>query len=86
MTLGVANAYLDRSPLLAITASTATSTAPYATHQNLDLSAVYRPFTKAVLTLDGQDTEAPSVVSWPYGKHGAPWPQYPDRQESAPPS
>ncbi len=58
MTLGVANAYLDRSPLLAITASTATSAAPYATHQNLDLSAVYRPFTKAVLTLDGQDTEA----------------------------
>ncbi len=58
MTLGVANAYLDRSPLLAITASTATSAAPYATHQNLDLSAIYRPFTKAVLTLDGQDTEA----------------------------
>lgn len=58
MTLGVANAYLDRSPLLAITASTATSAAPYATHQNLDLNAVYRPFTKAVLTLDGQDTEA----------------------------
>ena len=58
MTLGVANAYLDRSPLLAITAVTATAAGRYATHQNLDLNAVYRPFTKATLTLDGQDTEA----------------------------
>ena len=58
MTLGVANAYLDRSPMLAITASLATAAAPYATHQQLDLNAVYRPFTKATLTLDGRDTEA----------------------------
>lgn len=58
MTLGVANAYLDRSPMLAITASLATAAAPYATHQQLDLNAVYRPFTKTALTLDGHDTEA----------------------------
>jgi acetolactate synthase I/II/III large subunit len=58
MTLGVANAFLDRSPLVAITAAHATSAAPYATHQNLDLNAVYRPFTKLTLTLDGIDTEA----------------------------
>jgi acetolactate synthase-1/2/3 large subunit len=56
MTLGVANAFLDRSPLIAITASHSTAAAPYATHQNLDLNAVYRPFTKAALTLDGQNT------------------------------
>jgi acetolactate synthase-1/2/3 large subunit len=56
LTLGVANAYLDRSPLLAITAGTATSAAPYATHQNLDLNAVFHPFTKETLTLDGRDT------------------------------
>ncbi|MGH9410851.1 MAG: thiamine pyrophosphate-binding protein, partial [Vicinamibacterales bacterium] len=56
MTLGIANAYLDRSPVLAITASMATASAPYATHQQLDLNAVYRPFTKAALTLDGIDT------------------------------
>jgi len=56
MTLGVANAYLDRSPLLAITAAHSTAAAPYATHQNLDLNAVYRPFTKAALTLDGHNT------------------------------
>ena len=57
MALGVANAYLDRSPLIAITASLATSAEPYAPHQNLDLNAIYRPFTKMAITLDGFDTE-----------------------------
>jgi acetolactate synthase-1/2/3 large subunit len=56
MTLGVANAFLDRSPLIAITASHATTAAPFATHQNLDLNAVYRPFTKGALTLDARNT------------------------------
>ena len=58
MTLGVANAFLDRSPLIAITATHGLAAAPYATHQNLDLNAVYRPFTKLALTLDGVDTAA----------------------------
>jgi len=58
MTLGVANAYLDRSPVVAITASLARASEPYATHQQLDLSAVYRPFTKQAIALDGEDTEA----------------------------
>jgi acetolactate synthase I/II/III large subunit len=57
MTLGVANAYLDRSPVVAITASLARASEPYATHQQLDLNAVYRPFTKRAITLDGEDTE-----------------------------
>ena len=29
-----------------------------ATHQALDLNAVYRPFTKLTITLDGEDTAA----------------------------
>jgi acetolactate synthase I/II/III large subunit len=58
MTLGVANAFLDRSPVLAITASLPRAAVPYATHQQLDLNAVYRPFTKDALTLDGVDTAA----------------------------
>jgi acetolactate synthase I/II/III large subunit len=62
--LGVANAHLDRSPVLAITASLATSVAPYSTHQNLDLNAVYRPFTKASWTLDGCDTEGTIRRAW----------------------
>ncbi len=56
MALGVANAYLDRSPVIAITASIAESARQYATHQNLDLNAVYRPFTKSAVTLDGENT------------------------------
>jgi acetolactate synthase-1/2/3 large subunit len=56
MTLGVANAYLDRSPLIAITATMSAAASPYATHQNLDLNAVYRPFTKMAITLDGHNT------------------------------
>src|SRR5881392_2918322 len=51
LTLGVANAFLDRSPMIAITAAHATAAAPLATHQNLDLNAVYRPFTKHTVTL-----------------------------------
>jgi acetolactate synthase-1/2/3 large subunit len=58
MTLGVANAWLDRSPVIAITASMAAANAPYATHQQIDLNAVYRPFTKAALTLGGRGTAA----------------------------
>ena len=56
MTLGVANAFLDRSPMIAITASMAKGAEPVATHQNLDLNAIYRPFTKLAITLDGRDT------------------------------
>jgi acetolactate synthase-1/2/3 large subunit len=56
MTLGVANAFLDRSPMVAVTASMAKGAEPYATHQNLDLNAIYRPFTKMAITLDGRDT------------------------------
>jgi len=56
MTLGVANAFLDRSPLIAITASHALAASPLATHQNLDLNAVYRPFTKLAMTLDAINT------------------------------
>lgn len=58
MTLGVANAFLDRSPVVAVTASMAKGAEPYATHQNLDLNAIYRPFTKAAITLDAHDTRA----------------------------
>jgi acetolactate synthase-1/2/3 large subunit len=64
LTLGVANAYLDRSPLIAITASMSTAAAPYATHQQLDLNAVFRPFTKQTLTLDGVNTAATVRRAW----------------------
>jgi acetolactate synthase I/II/III large subunit len=64
LTLGVANAFLDRSPLLAITATMSTAARPYATHQQLDLNAVFRPFTKDTLTLDGVNTAATVRRAW----------------------
>jgi acetolactate synthase-1/2/3 large subunit len=64
LTLGVANAYLDRSPLIAITATMSTASAPYATHQQLDLNAVFRPFTKQTITLDGVNTAATVRRAW----------------------
>lgn len=58
MTLGVANAFLDRSPVLAVTADLPSSVAPYATHQNIDLNRLYAPITKATIRLDGENTAA----------------------------
>src|SRR5262245_7261664 len=64
LTLGVANALLDRSPLIAITATMSTASAPYATHQLLDLNAVFRPITKQTITLDGVNTAATVRRAW----------------------
>jgi acetolactate synthase I/II/III large subunit len=64
LTLGVANAFLDRSPLIAITAATPDSARPYTTHQQLDLNAVFRPFTKQTVMLDGVNTAATVRRAW----------------------
>jgi len=64
LTLGVANAFLDRSPMIAITAAHASTAAPLATHQNLDLNAVFRPFTKETVTLDAVNTAATVRRAW----------------------
>src|SRR5918996_4379054 len=64
LTLGVANAFLDRSPIIAITATVSTAAQPYATHQQLDLNAVFRPFTKDTLTLDGVNTATTVRRAW----------------------
>ncbi len=64
LTLGVANAFLDRSPMIAITAAHATDARPFATHQQLDLNAVFRPFTKQTATLDGVNTASTVRRAW----------------------
>jgi acetolactate synthase I/II/III large subunit len=64
LTLGVANAFLDRSPMIAITASHAAAAAPFATHQNLDLNAVFQPFTKQTTTLTAKNTAATVRRLW----------------------
>jgi acetolactate synthase-1/2/3 large subunit len=57
---GVSNAYLDRCPVLAITAQLATDREIRATHQRLDLRAMFAPVTKASLRL-APDTAATAV-------------------------
>ncbi|HZW31732.1 MAG TPA: thiamine pyrophosphate-binding protein [Isosphaeraceae bacterium] len=57
---GVAHAFLDRCPLVAITAQLATSRQVQATHQHLDLAALYAPVTKATITV-GADTAGVAV-------------------------
>jgi len=54
---GVANAFLDRSPVLAISAQVSGRLDPSYTHQRLDLTALFAPITKWSITLDGMGTE-----------------------------
>jgi len=53
---GVANAYLERSPVLAITAQVSTRLDSAYTHQRLDLNHLFAPVTKWSVTLDGHGT------------------------------
>jgi len=57
---GVANALLDRSPLLAITGSLATDGPLGKTHQDLDLLALFKPLTKATFIVT--DHNASTVI------------------------
>jgi len=55
--LGVANAFLDRSPVLAITADLATGLAPHFPHQRLPLGRLFGAIAKASATVSGRGTE-----------------------------
>ena len=73
LTLGVANAWLDRSPMIAITATTAESAQPYATHQQPRSDCVFRPFTKDTLARRHRHRgEGPARLA--HGARGAPGP------------
>lgn len=48
---GIAHAYLDRSPVIVITAETPQQVLPAHTHQVIDLEALFNPITKASLRL-----------------------------------
>ncbi len=48
---GVAHAYLDRAPVLVVTATAPEHVTRRHTHQIVDIGAVYRPITKASFTL-----------------------------------
>lgn len=54
--LGLANASLDRGPVLALTATVSTAIAHHYTHQHLPLSAIFAQVCKASNTADGRGT------------------------------
>ena len=54
--LGVSNAFLDRSPVVAITADLSTTLAPHFPHQRLPLGRLFGAITKASATVDGRGT------------------------------
>ncbi|MCP4422250.1 MAG: thiamine pyrophosphate-binding protein [Chloroflexi bacterium] len=56
LTLGVGDAYLDRHPMLAISARTAVSHRSWFNHQNLRLNEMFAPICKASVALDGMET------------------------------
>jgi acetolactate synthase-1/2/3 large subunit len=49
---GVASAYLDRAPMLAVTAQIPASSLATMTHQRLSLGDLFRPVTKATIAVD----------------------------------
>ena len=57
LVLGVGCAYLDRDPLLAISARTIGRLAEVSEKQNLQLNEMFHPICKASISLDGQGTE-----------------------------
>jgi len=55
--LGVASAYLERSPLLAISGQLSNEATPYCTHQRIDIPALFQPVTKWNTVLDAKNTQ-----------------------------
>src|SRR5580693_2000748 len=55
---GVANAWLDRAPMLAVTAQIPASAIRTMTHQRLPLQELFSPVTKGSFAVDAEDTMA----------------------------
>jgi acetolactate synthase-1/2/3 large subunit len=73
---GVANALLERAPLLVISAQVATSMAAVLPHQRVDLEGLFRPITKWSQTLTGTDTAATVQRALDITVEGRPGPVY----------
>jgi acetolactate synthase-1/2/3 large subunit len=73
---GVANAYLERNPLLVISAQLPTELSPILPHQRIDLEDVFRPITKWSHTLTGADTAATVQRALDLTVEGRPGPVY----------
>src|SRR6202022_2455618 len=55
---GIANAWLDRAPMLAVTAQIPTATIGTMTHQRLPLNQLFASITKASVSVGENDTAA----------------------------
>jgi acetolactate synthase-1/2/3 large subunit len=72
----VANAWLERAPLLVISAQLPTELAPILPHQLVDLESLFRPITKWSTTLNGLDTAAAVQHALDLTAEGRPGPVY----------
>ena len=73
---GVANAYLDRSPVLVFTAQLSTAFQPFVTHQHIRLEKLFEPVTKKVFTLTGKETDRLVQEGWRIAMTGPRGPVY----------
>jgi acetolactate synthase-1/2/3 large subunit len=73
---GVANAYLERAPLLVISAQLPTELSPILPHQRVDLEDLFRPITKWSHTLTGVNTAATVQRALDLTMEGRPGPVY----------
>jgi acetolactate synthase-1/2/3 large subunit len=73
---GVANAFLERAPLLVISAQLPTDLSPILPHQRVDLEDLFRPITKWSHTLTGVDTAATVQRALDLTVEGRPGPVY----------
>lgn len=73
---GVANAFLERAPLLAISAQVSTALAPVLPHQRVPLEELFRPITKWSHTLTGEDTAGSVQRALELTTQGRPGPVY----------
>jgi acetolactate synthase I/II/III large subunit len=71
---GVANAWLDRSPVLAVTAQIPAKHIKTMTHQRLDLTALFSPITKRSMILGERNTEELTCESLQLARQPRPGP------------
>lgn len=74
MATGVANAYLDRAPLIAITGNMNTAIFEYATHQKIDVVDLYKPITKWSAKVEPQSAAQIIAKAIKIAKTGRPGP------------
>jgi len=73
---GVANAFLERAPLLVLSAQVSTAAAAVLPHQRVPLEELFRPITKWSHTLTGEDTAAVVHRALDLAAGGRPGPVY----------